>query len=1845
MADREKALVEKVELRLALADSDAKFEHSLGIYLAPLLLKFASPHAAVKSQVGKTVQFLLSRINSSPTIQLPTDALLKQVQLPQIPEGENPIIVQSYTLVFLSKGISRLSQEDRNRLIPKVIEGISGFKSVISARLFNILCKLILNYDTSEINVDNGKKFREFMQFDGVNRAQEDYLIDKFYKFSLLQSIHSDSEGRIPKGFSFPGLSNEDCTFFTYDAGITFDSATLSKYKVAILKFIQYGFNERNTLVFFTASADTSSAVADLASNLLRRRSINHEDPYLVDSLISMFLGDPQTSRSAVRVQLQEKIMNFLCQSERAVKDPSVDKLMSIGLDSQYSKLKRGTVKFIRWVITQLSASGIEDNNDLNSSMALQLMSNLQKDKQAEVNTNMSDYLLQRRYQYEALGLILRRSSQITDFSFIDFLFDMVLTEIPELRPSAQDALSGLTVHLPNLESSSKEKLKQFLKGIIQSEINQRPVKRENELAARYMAVKFINCAFPFSDPEARLLNIQAQSKDDKPETIEEASKGLNPYWFSLLQSSNSKEFKSTEELVGRKLRKDIKFPEFDSMVKYMATERMGQNLDKAIIFTLRCLVMESVENMKTVIVIDSEWEERIENAIDFDHHVRNCIVRKLASLNNVTDVDSDGDTSMHSSECSLDIFLKLCFEQFSSTINLEVGKRLAMLISLCPSSTISRFVSEVDSLLEILGKTFSDDASCYISEMLGILCSHVSCSDESVLSIVDKLLDTEEIRPLGFIISRLALTKRLSLVDPTRFEKILDLATTYQSSSGKFRASFDCISQLSLFGCLGPTHMLTSKLSDYRVAIIDHFRPLVKKLQDDRTAMTWAHLRLSEASSEEANEGNELMMFEQTLYDAHTTKHSDYLFSLGEAFTVVAYGWRSHIMDDKVDIQQAAVKVAELVPDIDRVRIVLSAILKACESTKPSLRKAACIWLLSMVQYCGDSPSIKSKLSEIQVAFMRFLTDSEDLIQESASRGLSIVYERGDYDLKDELAHNLLLSFTDSNRTSKLISGSIGGDTKLFEPGVLKTDEGSVSTYKDILNLASEVGDPSLVYRFMSLAKNSALWSSRKGIAYGLGAVLDKSKLDEMLRKDESLSSKLIPKLYRYRFDPSKSVSKTMDDIWSALILDSNKTIADNFEIIFKDLLKGMGNREWRVREASAAALNDLLRHFPLTRYEDKLSDIWAMAFRSMDDIKESVRKEGNLLTRYLATTMVKRVSQQGKSSEESLKQLIPFLLGNNGLLSDADDVKSFAFDTILKIAETSSSSLKPFVNEMIEHMISVMSSVEPQAVNYLSLNADKYKLKTQDIDMQRLNMVGGSPMMGAIEKLMNLLDASLMPDFVERLSNAVKNAVGLPSKVTGSKVIVDLIVKHFFLAQEYGNDLLKISMSQLKNHNDTVSGSYAIATGYCIRIAPTKKIRTLSNKLKRYYFEAPSDNNYLQKVSSRTCAAAAKYSKDTFQSVASDFLPLAYIGRHDLDDKVSDGFKKAWDASIGSGSNAIKLYFKEILGLIKSNIDTANFGLRHTIGLSVIEIVDRLGSQVGTLSQYLDDFYKVLLDSLHGRTYEGKEKLLDSLVLLAVNNKDYLEEHEDNYEKVRKCIITEAKRKNKSYRKHSIKSFGKFLGTYAEDSEMYSTYIELIDSLLHPSKYETTDGDSDNDSMDTDSDSDRSGSKKMRAAKLEEFRNSLLENLIIAVNKTEPNFQLVRYILDDNLSSIASEVNSFKTKLVIMNILTELINKLDHSDGFKGQQGKELAQKCLTVWNELTKSSSSSDNLQSVLVSYIRLTKLVATTLSPQIDEDVVNKATSILDTLAKEKINSVITMEAERTLKKLKNSPGNI
>ena len=199
-------------------------------------------------------------------------------------------------------------------------------------------------------------------------------------------------------------------------------------------------------------------------------------------------------------------------------------------------------------------------------------------------------------------------------------------------------------------------------------------------------------------------------------------------------------------------------------------------------------------------------------------------------------------------------------------------------------------------------------------------------------------------------------------------------------------------------------------------------------------------------------------------------------------------------------------------------------------------------------------------------------------------------------------------------------------------------------------------MNQPDLIYKFMHLANHNAIWNSKKGAAFGFGSIAKKA--------GQQLAPHLpviVPKLYRYQFDPSPRIRQSMASIWEALVSEQSKTIDLYFEPILDDLIVHLTSNLWRNRESSCMALADLLRGRTLENALDKMDPIWSTLFRVVDDIKESVRKAAATALRALSKVCVKMVDvDAGKvNSQRTVQLLLPVLL-QQGLTSSVEEVQA---------------------------------------------------------------------------------------------------------------------------------------------------------------------------------------------------------------------------------------------------------------------------------------------------------------------------------------------------------------------------------------------------------------------------------------------------------------------------------------------------------------------------------------------------------------------------------------------------------
>lgn len=1802
MAESELALVNKVDLKIALANTDGQLEHSLNIYLLPLLLKLSSPHGEVRQAIFKIIQNVMTRMTAARTIKLPAQALLQQVKNPKVPIGTDASNVRLYSLLFISKSIERMNDDEKRDFIPQVLNGLSTFPANVGARMFSIFCKLITGWKAPEFESMDYYGLIKDLDFES-HPQDEIYICEKIAKFLMLQPFESANP------IQLPGLSVSDVSFFTKDAGISFKTnGELLVVKKQLLEFLKVGFKTPNLRIpLLIASTDSSSSINDTSEILYKKLDVNLEDEQYINSLIVLFIGDKSLNVPPVTPVLQEKILSQLIKSVIATKHPNILEITNLGLMSDYAKLKQSTVQFIKWVSSnnKEALKSINETMDMfNNNMARRLKENILNEgwpqPVIENGRSYSAVINQRLSQYEALSNILKTYPELAlnDFSYIEFLFESLECESVDLRSTLQEGLSSLTSFLPRLSRESQLNLKvlahKYLGGI--------NFENDNIHACRFIILKFINCTFPFDDCESRYLNILGTAKVNRPETIEEANKGLHPHWFNINQSSNSTEFKSTAELLGGG-NKPIKFPRFEGLVYQLKNmlETNGKDpnymiyksMNKAIEFSIQSLVMQAVEGKQTVIVSDEEWAVRLEKAVEVDNTVRKYLKNEICSI-----YEQDGNPSAGN---PFNLFLSIIYDAFEGQFDSQSAvthsttyeSTFVKLLSLSTSKIVGHLSYLIDPFLRILNeRTLHDISISQISNIIGIIASHPVNSDETLSNLLTELIKADlpphkskaNLLTTAYLLSRLALRQRIDrIVTKDMVQRYCQKLLVALKDTSSYYQAIECVGQLALYGILGPE--LTLVDSNFILEVVELLNPKVKKC-DERSVLIMSYLTVSITHQYQGHE-QEMTIYEQMVYDTHISKQTEYLFTSGEAMLILAIGWHSKVLQRAIDIQDET--LVYVPSNTERFSFILDLVLTACSNTKPSLRRAGCIWLLSLVEFCDSMPLIKDQSAKIHVTFMKFLADRDELVQEAASRGLSLVYELGDVELKENLVKGLLKSFTDTNSTTKLISGTVEEDTELFETGLLKTHEGSVSTYRDVLNLASDVGDPSLVYKFMSMAKSSALWSSRKGMAFGLGSILSKTSLDNMLKNNKPLADRLIPKLYRYRYDPSTSVSNSMNEIWNVLVEDSSKTINENFDIILQELLKSMGNKEWRVRQASTTALNDLLNVVEFEVYQGKLEDIWNMSFRVMDDIKESVRQEANKVTKLLSNLLTKSNKTGG-----GLDRLVPFLLGNKGLLSDAEDIRNFALDTILKLIKSDNKELKPYIPTLLENFIGMMSTLEPEVINYLILNADKYNVKNNDIDAKRLQSLGHSPMMDAIEKLIDKLDYEIIDPSITVIISCIKKSIGLPSKVSGSKVLVSLVTKKYELIKPYGDKLFKAAVNQVYDKNDTIASSYSVAVGYLSRLTSIELIVNYGKKLKTLYFETDEERNRL--ISGIASENFSKYSNEKFDSVASEFLPLTFIGMNDIDKEVAKVFERQWIENT-SGSNVLKLYLNEIIELMSSHIKSPNYQIRQNLAKSIVKLTNDINDFNNFSDQVIRNIFDILLESCKGKSWSGKELIFEALVNYSIKLKNLLNDDESLLESINKIVLTESKRRNKDYQRHSIKIAGKYLYHFPTD-ELFEVYLETMELIVND-KYDDDDDDDVNDGDNQDIDMTRSerSNGKRSTKRLNNNANNKLEDEKLVYIKTVCETFNIKWankglfdMINDSLMKLLNDQNKFeitwRSKICSNECFERIITEL-------GDTEYEI-DALFKLWNKLNDRCSDFNNIENVKIKFIRNSKL---------------------------------------------------
>ncbi|KAH7364484.1 proteasome stabiliser-domain-containing protein [Rhexocercosporidium sp. MPI-PUGE-AT-0058] len=1674
--DRELELVGKVEMRIALAKDD-KLESLLKPYLPPLLLKLASEHAAVRNKVISTCQHIKIRLAGNQNIVLPVAALLKQYK-----ENPESSMIRHFDLMFIQQSVGKLSSTEQMALLPTIIHGLANDAGKPTcATIFNLFLRLLPQL---RIPLRGSKEDTELRSSLGLDSHVEDaqFVASWFGKLMLLSVVRSSASG-----ITCPGLTVPEYEFLTLNGKqeawdpSSDEGLNLTQTKIVVLAFLSSGAftDDERFLPALFASGDSNSRISGVGDDLLKRSTMSLEDPKTIESLLQIYFTlKPalQTkllvllTKSAVSTTFPQQVIKIV---QEAISPDDNTNLPAKGLETV--KFRNALFNYMNWV-ARIGAAG-----DL-AQVAPQLVGFMRtyiEDQGWPVpHERSTDAAALRALAYETLGSLAKTTPSIVlekELSLVRWLFRSLTEEgsSETIFVSIEGALASLlNAFNPPLDDTLRGDLRLLLLKYMTLEEGGAVVR-----GARFATVRWANRCLEYSDVVGRWIDILALGgrTDERSDVVEEGKKGLDPYWYRLLNA------------VAASL--ECPLPNWNEMVKVFFTSqsliknssiansmKSGMDIDSVSVFgnfsgskinafpsavnyCRRMLLMAALQKSETPLMIDADWERQLDVLFRSDKESRKAMKGYIRS------VDDD----------ALFTFLTASFEGMLRNDGNglpDCGRCFVDIASITPSKVIGRLAERA---LELLPSIKSNNVATRFlaAQAFGILAPHPTNTDKTIYGVIQTLL--VDIKPwstavgadankvhgsilaLGYMLSRGSFYGIVDSSDHSTVQaavaSLLEILCGAKDASTK-EAVLNAIGQISASGVLTAEQLNASSVKS--AGLIELLTADAKKGNEKSISALGRLATIFDGELDDTSDTESpLSLILTGLYSLFEIKQAEIHFTVGEAISCLGACWDSDVLHLSIDVDATYNGRSKKHLTLEGI---LQRLLQDCKTTKPSLKKSSGIWLFSLIQNCGHLGEIQVRLRECQAAFMGLLSARDELVQETASRGLSLVYEQGDKDLREKLVKDLVASFTGTSAQLK-----VDDDTELFEPGALPTGEGnSVTSYKDIISLANEVGDQSLVYKFMSLASNAATWSTRAAFGrFGLSSILSESEIDP----------KLYPKLYRYRFDPNPNVQRSMNDIWSALVKDSSATINQYFDEILADLLKSILGKEWRTRQASCAAIADLVQGREFDKYEKHLSDIWQVAFKVLDDIKGSVREAALKLSMVLTNTLVRQIEAgtESRHAQAMLKEVLPFLLSGQGMESSAKEVRIFATVTVLKIIKNGGKALLLFIPHLVEQLLGLLSTMEQEGIDYVYLRAAQYNLTEAKIDNARSTAVSQSPLMEGIEKCLDQLDEPTMKDLAFRLENAIKTSIGMPSKIGCAGVLVSLAMRHAFVFKPHADAFLKVTEKAVLDRNNAVSAAYARATGYLSRLGSDDGLLRLAAHAKGLYFNAEDETR--RQVSGEIIYAVSKFATDRFNAVAADFLPFVFFAKHDLDEHVKEQFEKTWSENVG-GSRAVILYSKEINEIAVERLESAKWTIKHTAALTIADVVVSSGNEMSGANAAA--IWPALEKALALKTFDGKEKVLDAFVKFTKSGKSLWNTEPSIAAQMKKIAIREAKRNNDTYRPHAFTSLGGYVEART-DIDMFDEVYNVVNPILEDFNSE--------DKMDT-SDDTKDGNKSHESA-----------------------------------------------------------------------------------------------------------------------------------------------------------------
>ncbi|KAK6164025.1 hypothetical protein DH2020_000889 [Rehmannia glutinosa] len=1617
--EQKEELLDRMLTRLALCD-DSKLQDLLAKILPLSIGALSTASTSLRNKVIEILSHVNKRVKHQPAIGLPLSDLWQLYM-----ESSSAPMVRNFCIVYIEMAIDRVHKEEKQLIAPVFLANISKLPPQHQDILLRITAKVIGECHTSQVSDEVLEKYRILV-------GSKDCEI--FLEFCLHTILYQPSSSQ--SGGRSAGLSTIQCERVTGKHPLSSDM--LCNRKSGMLNIVEALELPPELVypIYIAACADSRESVLKKGEELLKKNTsrVNLDDLNLISKLFLLFNGTagsetiaPESKVNPGNLALRVRLMSIFCRSITAANSfPSTLQCIFgciFGIDAT-SRLKQLGMEFSVWVFKHIENLVLPlllillcfcacvplAKMDQLKLMGPVILTGILKTLD-NFSSLDSDAIARetRRFCFQAIGLLALRMPQLfrDKIDVAVRLFDALKLEGQYLRLVVQEATNSLAVAYKDAPSKVLKDVELILLQNSQvvctsSALKCFPETNQTLFLPREMALEGL---FP-GEEQSRTVS---QSISPEYPKLSEMLAYILEQQPAILDSSGTGDIK-------------LLFPSktYVAMIKFL----------------LKCFETEVAQTNSAE---DSEFLHSVE---------RLCLLLDYA-------MTYEGSVELHAS----------------------ASKALITLGSHFPQMIASRYAQKFLWIKQYLTHLDYDTREA-MARLLGIASSAlpISSSSELIGKVISSISGTQKLRfeaqhgllcALGYITANCVL--RTPPISESVLQSVLKCLVDVVNKETAALASvaMQALGHIGICIPLPPIPLDSTAVVTWTLL----HEKLSKLLSGDdikavqKTVIALGHMCVKESSSSHLNIALDL------IFSLCRSKVEDILFAAGEALSFLWGGvpvttdvilrtnysslsMSSNFLMGDTSSSLSMLPSIEFENDEDYHVTVREAITRKLfdallYSNRKEERCAGTVWLLSLTIYCGHHASIQKLLPDIQEAFSHLIGEQSELTQELASQGLSIVYELGDDATKKSLVNALVGTLTGSGKRKRAVK--LVEDTEVFQEGAFGESPtgGKLSTYKELCNLANEMGQPDLIYKFMDLANYQASLNSKRGAAFGFSKIAKHAgdALRPYLRA-------LVPRLVRYQYDPDKNVQDAMAHIWKSLIADSKKAIDEHLDLIFDDLLIQCGSRLWRSREASCLALADILQGRKFDQVEKHLKRIWIAAFRAMDDIKETVRNAGDRLCRATAS-LTGRLCDVSLTPVPEARQtmaiVLPLLL-TDGIMSKVENIRKASIGMVMKLAKGAGIAIRPYLSDLVCCMLESLSSLEDQGMNYVELHAENVGIQTEKLENLRISIARGSPMWETLEICIDVVDSPTLEQLVPRLAQLVRSGIGLNTRVGVANFISLLVQKVGVDIKPFTSLLLKLLLSVVKDERSASSKrAFANACAIVLKYAAPSQAQKLIEDTANLHSGDRND----QIACAILLKSYASTAADTLNGYHAIIVPVIFVSRFEDDKIISSLYEELWDENMSSERITLQLYMGEIVTLINEGLLSSSWASKKKACLAS-QAICKLSEVLGeSLSSHHNVLLTSLMKELPGRLWEGKDAVLKALSAVCTSCHEAISgSNPDAPNAILNLISSACTKKTQKYREAAFSCLEQVMKAFNKPeffNMIFPSLLEMGNSLAH--------------------------------------------------------------------------------------------------------------------------------------------------------------------------------------------------